>query len=132
MNIPPYEIIKKYCYENKKDERVFNYAYCIYKDTILSSYKDLKENISGDMKKALLTNKNIELFVNKAEYKLKKDNEKVIEPYKKEFSRKNFKMSVYSSILGNFIYSMLLLLIFWVAGSQILSWLQSLVSTVSR
>lgn len=139
MRKPPYELIKAYCHSEEKAIRVRNYTYCIYKEKFLSSLEKHKEEnmtLTKDaietIRQTLLTEDSIQHYVIVAESIIQNENETIIEPYKKTFNWPAFGYSTMSSVLGGFIYSVLLLVLFWVAGSQILSWLQSLVSTVDK
>ena len=121
-----FKSITDYCIRTGKGLNIRDHAYCIFMSVLQSALDkhhasngaDAKPKEIASMESTLLTADAIEGYVARAEAK--------VASYEKAFHAKQFWFSVMASILGALLYSLLLLLIFWVARDQIDAWLQQL------
>lgn len=132
--IEDFQQISDYCTRAGKSLHVRNHAFCLFVSALDNALKEhadrtgspAKPKEAADKHDALLTEDSILGFVTRAEHLVEKAASEIREPYKATIDSKQFWMSVWSSVLASFIYSIILLIVFWVAKDQIISWLQSL------
>ena len=121
----PYQIIEKYCQDNKKNNCIRDLAYSIY----MQQYEDLAKDptlTSEAIQRILLTDNSIQSHIRSADEALADQIELEIKRVKKEIGTKSFWLSVLTGVIGNVAYSLLLVLIFYLAKDQIGAWLISL------
>jgi hypothetical protein len=127
----PFEIVTDHCREQQKNACVRDLAYSIYRQ----QYESLTKDIDSDPKsieavqKTLLSPGNLVAHVRSAEDMLQKQFEEDLKPIRAKAAKDSFWISVISGIVGNILYSLLLIVIFIVAKDQLASWLSSLVQT---
>ena len=121
----PYETIDAYCKQNKKNNCVRDLAYSIYmqQSDLLSQDPSLTP---AAIQTILLTDANLLAHVRSAEDALSAQVENEVKRIRKELGTKSFGMSIVSGVVGNIVYSLLLVVIFILAKDQISTWLSSL------
>jgi len=121
----PYETIDGYCKKNKKNNCIRDLAYSIYTQQadLLSQEPTLS---SAAIQTMLLTDASLLAHVRSAEDALSAQVENELKQIRKELGTKSFGMSVLSGVVGNVVYSLLLVIIFVLAKDQISTWLSSL------
>lgn len=121
----PYETIDAYCKQNKKNNCVRDLAYSIYtqQSDLLSQDPLLTPAAIQTM---LLTDASLLAHVRSAEDALSAQVENEIKRIRKELGTKSFGMSIVSGVVGNIVYSLLLVVIFILAKDQISTWLSSI------
>lgn len=121
----PYETIDGYCKQNKKNNCIRDLAYSIYtqQTDLLSQDPTLTPAAIQTM---LLTDASLLAHVRSAEDALSAQVENELKQIRKELGTKSFGMSVLSGVVGNVVYSLLLVIIFVLAKDQISTWLSSL------
>ena len=124
----PYETIDTYCKHNKKNNCVRDLAYSIYtqQSDLLSQDPTLTPAAIQTM---LLTDASLLAHIRSAEDALSAQIENEIKRIRKELGIKSFGMSIVSGVVGNIVYSLLLVIIFILAKDQIATWLASLSTT---
>ncbi|MBE7495162.1 MAG: hypothetical protein HS117_09465 [Verrucomicrobiaceae bacterium] len=131
--IEEFQLISDYCTRAGKSLEVRNHAFCLFVsalDNALKEHADRtgnqpKPKEAADKHDALLTEDSVLGFVTRAEHLVEKAASEIREPYKDSIGSKQFWMSVWAGVLASLIYSIIILIVFWVAREQIASWLQS-------
>lgn len=125
----PFEIIADYCQQQRKNTCVRDLAYSIYRQQFESLTKDsASDQTSIDaIQKTLLSAGNLVAHVRSAEESLRQQFEEELEPLRAKSTRDSFWFAVMSGVIGNIIYSLLLIILFVIAKDQLSSWLTSLV-----
>ncbi|MEZ9083934.1 hypothetical protein [Vibrio harveyi] len=124
----PFTVITDYCNAQDKSSVVRDLAYSIYRQ----QYESLTNDSQGDensiiaIKKTLLSEGNLVAHVRSAEDLLKRQFKSELEPLQAKATKDSFWLSVGSSIVGNILYSLLLIILFVIAKDQLGTWLQSL------
>lgn len=124
-----FEKITEFCNTRNKDIIVRNHAYCIYMNVLqkaLANHDNLTPLRTETARLALLTDEAIEGYVSRADALVDSSTQAIIAPYENQHSTREFWRGVASSVLGSFIFTVLLVFIFWLAREQIRGWLQSL------
>lgn len=85
------------------------------------------ENQKKDMLNFLLTDATLHSYADSAQSYYKRYTETIESEYAKKVGKSSFLKSLGASILANFLYSIILILVFWVAKDQIATWLSQLV-----
>lgn len=126
--IEAFDLITKYCEKHNKGVMIRNHAVCIYLSA-LKEVSDTTENQTlskiGVIKATLLKEQSIAGYISRAESILDEYNQALIEPYKAN-DKGVFWVSVASSVVGSFLFSVIILLIFWLGKEQVKTWLQGL------
>lgn len=124
----PYEAIDSYCKQNKKNNCIRDLAYSVYTQQrdLLSQDPTLTPAAIQTM---LLTDASLLAHVRSAEDALSAQVENEVKRIRKELGTKSFGMSIVSGVVGNIVYSLLLVIIFVLAKDQISTWLSSLASS---
>ncbi len=127
------QTVQEYCQQRSKSSVVTSLAYSIYQQQLEEL---VTENTNGNaaptdaeistMKTTLLSQNSLSAHVRFAEEMLSTEVDKAITPHINKEGSKTFWTSVGGSIVANFIYSILMILLFVVAQDQIGSWLSSL------
>jgi len=126
-----YEAITAYCSSHGKHLAVRNHADCLYLETLreaLSSQERNTPSVVENTESALLTEQAIQGYVARAESFTDGVINAALEPMLREKRHASFWDGVASSILGSFLFSILLLIVFWVGKDQIESWLRAITS----
>jgi len=127
----PFETISDYCARQRKNECVRDLAYSIYRQQFESLTKD--KNPTADAatisatETTLLSPGSLLAHVRSAEETLRKQFEDELKPIRQHATKDSFWFAVLTGIVGNIIYSILLIVLFVVAKDQLSSWLSSLV-----
>lgn len=123
----PYEKIDSFCKQNKKNNCIRDLAYSIYtqQSDLLSKDPSLTPTV---IQTILLTDASLLAHVRSAEDSLSSQVESEITRIRRELGAKSFGMSVLAGVTGNIVYSLLLVVIFFVAKDQISTWLSTLSS----
>jgi len=87
---------------------------------------DPKPKEIADKRTALLTPDAIEGYISRAEATIDAAADELRKTYEKAFKLKQFWTSVLASVLAAFIYSLILIVVFWLGRNQIYTWLQQL------
>lgn len=132
--IEPYKKVSEFCDRAGLSFQIRNHAFCLFVATLEKALRDHEaKNRSParpkevtDKQDALLTEDCIKGYVSRAEAIVDTAAIELRAPYEKAFNAKQFWISVGASVLAGFLYSLLLILIFWIAHDQITSWLTSL------
>lgn len=122
-----YEKITKYCKDNEKNFAIRNHAYCIYLESLkeaLNSQDDPNDNINS-ISTALLTDSAIQGYVSRAERFTQKIIDSSVEPILNANKRNDFLNNIVTGVVGNFVFSILLVVIFWLGKDQVASWLSA-------
>jgi hypothetical protein len=128
-------LITEYCEKNRHDRAVRNNSFCIYYSRFLSAKLEFENNCGREpsedeikvIRQSLLTDESISGYVDTADIILRETNEKLMKQYKNNISEfRTFFISTSASTLGGFVYSLLLIAIFYVAKDQIKNWLLTL------
>lgn len=124
----PYEAIDSYCKQNKKNNCIRDLAYSVYtqQSDLLSQDRTLTPAAIQTM---LLTEASLLAHVRSAEDALSAQVENEVKRIRKELGTKSFGVSIISGVVGNIVYSLLLVIIFVLAKDQIATWLSSLASS---
>ncbi|TDK53837.1 hypothetical protein [Pseudomonas moraviensis] len=120
----PFEIIEQYCTRNRKSTCTRDLAYSVY----CLQYETLAKDPTltpAAINTILLSDTSVIAHVRSAEDTLSKHVEDELKRLKKELGAKSFGMSIVSGVVGNLVYSLLLVLVFVLAKDQIASWLSS-------
>lgn len=125
----PFEIIADHCQQQQKNACVRDLAYSIYRQQFESLTKDsgTDQKSIDATEKTLLSPGSLVAHVRSAEELLRKQFEDDLKPIKSRDKRDSFWFSVITGIVGNIIYSLLLIVLFIVAKDQLALWLSSLV-----
>lgn len=127
--IESFEKITSYCDKRGKDIMVRNHAYCIYMTLLNDAIREIpntqKARIDASSE-ALLTKHAIEGYISRAESIIHDSNQSLISPYINSSSTNSFWVNVLSSVVGAFLYSILLIVFFYLGKDQISTWLQYL------
>ncbi|MCP4135113.1 MAG: hypothetical protein GY754_29355 [bacterium] len=131
MNKDPFEIVTEYCRSIKKGSSIRNTAFCLYYKKYLSAVKKHTAEKGGELsvaeieniKNTLLTAEAVEHDIFLAESVFKESAAQLEVSFKKKYKRGNFHLSLWASVLGTFIYSVLLLVVFKLAEEQVKAWL---------
>lgn len=127
--IDAFDKITEFCNARTKDVVVRNHAFCIYVNVLqkaLANHENPTRQKTETTRTALLTDEAIEGYVSRAESLVDNMTQAIIEPYEKQRSIRDFWRGVASSVVGSFIFTVLLILVFWLAREQIRGWLESL------
>ena len=127
--IDAFDKITEFCNARTKDVVIRNHAFCIYVNVLqkaLANHNNPTRQKTETTCVALLTDEAIEGYVSRAESLVDDMTQAIIEPYEKQRVIRYFWRGVASSVLGSFIFTLLLVLVFWLAREQIHGWLQSL------
>ncbi|MEV8190547.1 MULTISPECIES: hypothetical protein [Bacteria] len=135
MSQSTFDAISKYCIDNDKDFPVRNQAFAIYAQKLKDAIQNHIDKNNGRITPAqestihsmMESEAEIRGYVLAAEQIIADLKESAIKPYKSGFSWKDFWVSVGASVLGAFLYSVLLLVLFIVAEEQIKSWVAPMV-----
>ncbi|MER0336177.1 hypothetical protein ABRZ81_23485 [Vibrio vulnificus] len=124
----PFVVITEHCNKQDKNNVVRDLAYSIYRQQYESLTKDNPSdtNSIGAINKTLLSEGNLVAHVRSAEDLLKRQFKSELEPLQAKATKDSFWLSVASSIVGNVLYSLLLIIVFVIAKDQLGTWLQSL------
>lgn len=127
--INPFEVIAEYCRQQQKNTCVRDLAYSIYRQQFESLTKDgtTDQTAIDAIQKTLLSTGNLVAHVRSAEETLRKQFEEELKPIRAKSTKDSFWFAVMTGIVGNIIYSLLLIILFVVAKDQLSSWLSSLV-----
>ncbi|MDO3383010.1 hypothetical protein [Gilvimarinus algae] len=134
MSSSAFDAISKFCLDNDKDFPVRNQAFAIYAQKLKEAIENHKQK-NGRITPAqestihnmMESESEIRGYVVAAERIISDIKETAIEPYKSSFNWKDYWISVSSSVLGAFFYSVLLVIMFVVAEEQIKSWVAPMV-----
>lgn len=125
-----FEIITEYCQTHEKNSCIRDLAFSIYQQQYESLINETNDKNSNDaIRKTLLSNGNLLAHVRTAEDMLIKQFEADLKPIQARAAKDVFWMSVVSGIVGNILYSLLLIIVFVIAKDQISSWLSSLATS---
>jgi len=125
----PFDVISDYCNAQDKNTVIRDLAYSIYRQ----QFESLSKDANGDqtsisaIQKTLLSQGNLVAHVRTAEDMLNRQFQSELKPIHSKAAKVSFWMSVGSGIVGNILYSLLLILIFVVAKDQLSSWLSTLI-----
>lgn len=124
----PYETIEQHCTKHKINPCIRDLAFSVY----CQQYETLAKDPSltpANINTILLSAASVNAHVRAAEDTLTKHVESELKSLKKELGTKSFGWSILSGIVGNVLYSLLLIVIFILAKDQIGTWLSSLSQT---
>ena len=129
-----YEKFVEVCNRHHIKSFIREYAFGIYIQKVNIAIKEEQSsndgNLSSEQKKnifnALVNEQFILDYAKEAETNYHKQRELDFRPYFKENSGGSFWKSVFASVVGGFFYSVLLVIIFYIAQDQIGTWLQQL------
>lgn len=129
----PFQVISEYCEEQEKNDCVRDLAYSIYRQ----QYESLTQGQNVDAaaiaatERTLLSPGSLLAHVRSAEEVLRKQFDDELKPFKARATRESFWFAVFTGIVGNIIYSLLLIILFVVAKDQLSGWLSSLLENRS-
>lgn len=127
----PFDAIAEYCVKNNKSDCVRDLAYSVYRQQFESLTVDktppLDEAAVQATEKTLLAPGSLIAHTRAAEEILKKQFEGEARQLQSKMKRDSFWFAVLTGVVGNIIYSLLLIVLFIVAKDQLSSWLSSLV-----
>lgn len=131
-NPTPFDVITDYCVKLKKNDCVRDLAFSIFRQ----QFESLTQNKTppadaatiAATEQTLLSSGSLLAHVRSAEEILRKQFEDDLKPIKAHATKDSFWFAVLTGIVGNIIYSLLLIILFIVAKDQLSSWLSSLVS----
>lgn len=119
--------ISDFCERHNKDIGVRNHTMCIYILAIKDATQVAEEKNTpielGVLKEALLTEEAIKGYVSRAEKLVEKYDKALLEPYISR-NNNNFWLNVWSSIVGSFLFSLIIVLVFYFGSEQLSTWLQ--------
>ncbi|MGY2142201.1 hypothetical protein ACW9I5_05905 [Pseudomonas azotoformans] len=124
----PYETIEQHCTKNKINSCTRDLAFSVYCQQYETLAKDPTLTATA-INTILLSSASVNAHVRAAEDALSKHVESELKNLKKELATKSFGWSILSGIVGNVLYSLLLILIFILAKDQIGTWLSSISKT---
>jgi hypothetical protein len=135
MSFSAFEAISKYCLDKDIDFPVRNQAYAIYttkhKDAIESYKKSNGNNISpketNAIEKTLISPSSMDEYINSAAQIITDIKQTAIAPYKNKFKWGEFGVSVGASVLGAFLFLLLLIVLVYAAEEQVKSLVAPLV-----
>jgi len=124
----PFQILDDYCHENEKTQCVRDLAFSIYRQQFEDLTKDKAndQNAVNQVQEVLLSQGNLVAHVRSAEEQLEKQFTDELNRIKKRTAKESFWMNMLSGIVGNVIYSLLLIILFIIAKDQLSTWLSSL------
>jgi predicted PurR-regulated permease PerM len=126
--IESFDQITDYCERNNKSISIRNHAVCIYL-SVLKEANNIPQNQTPARieasKATLLTEQSIAGYVSRAESILDEYNQALIGPYK-DRPNSSFASNVLSSVIGSFVFSLIIVAAFYLGKEQVQSWLQSL------
>lgn len=120
----PYEIIETYCTNSGKNNCTRDLAYSIYCQQYETLALDPSLTPAG-INTMLLSNASIIAHVRSADDALAKHVEDELKRIRKELGNRSFGLSIVSGVVGNLVYSLLLVVIFVLAKDQVATWLAS-------
>lgn len=127
----PFEIIEEYCVSQRKNDCVRDLAYSIYRQQFELLIKDKNPTTDAATiaatEQTLLSQGSLRAHIRAAEEVLRKQFEDELKPIKEHAAKDSFLFAVFTGIVGNIIYSLLLIILFIVAKDQLSSWLSSLI-----
>jgi hypothetical protein len=125
----PFNIITSYCVKNNKPFATRNHAYCIFVQALEDAVQQMgvdtpraRENASA----ALLTETNIQNFMGRAELFSDEVLRDTIRTINKRRQLREYWFAIITGVLANIVFSVFLLLMFWIGRDQITQWLSSL------
>ncbi len=129
MSLSAFEVISNYCIESNIDFPIRNQAYAIYtqkhKETIENHKKSNANNITPKERKtietALVSDSSIGEYIASAIQIISDIKQTAIAPYKNKFKWGEFWISVGASVVGAFLFLLLLIVLIYVAEEQIKS-----------
>ena len=127
----PFEVIADHCVRNNKSDCVRDLAFSVYRQQFESL--TLNKNPPLDVaavqatEQTLLAPGSLIAHTRAAEEILRKQFEGEAQQIQTKMKRDSFWFAVSTGIVGNIIYSLLLIVLFIVAKDQLSSWLSSLV-----
>lgn len=129
MSSSPFDIISKHCIDNDIDFPIRNQAYAIYtqklKDVIenhkLSNGGKITPKDEQTIQNMLISDIAITEYVTSAEQIISDIKQSAIDPYRNKFNWREFWVSVGSSVLGAFLFSVLLVSLVFIAEEQVKS-----------
>lgn len=127
----PFEVIAEYCVKNNKTDCVRDLAYSVYRQQFESLVADKTPPLDAAAvqatEKTLLAPGSLVAHTRAAEEILKKQFEGDAEKLHSKMRRESFWFAVFTGVVGNIIYSLLLIVLFVVAKDQLSSWMSSLI-----
>ncbi|WME84443.1 hypothetical protein [Stenotrophomonas maltophilia] len=124
----PFEKIAGHCEKSAKSIVVRDLAFSVY----CQQYETLSKDVSltpDAINKILLSEPNLISHIRTAEEAISAEVERNEAKIRREIALKGFGMSIVSGVVGNIAYSVLLLLVFFLARDQISSWLSSVAAS---
>ncbi|MBD7923171.1 hypothetical protein [Xanthomonas bonasiae] len=126
----PFEIIAEHCARNNKSDCVRDLAFSIYRQQFESLTLDRNPPLDAAAlvatEQTLLAPGSLIAHTRSAEEILKKQFDTEAGQLRSRMKRDSFWFAVGSGIVGNIIYSLLLIILFIVAKDQLSSWLSNL------
>lgn len=127
----PFEVIADHCVRNHKSDCVRDLAFSVYRQQFESLTFNKTPALDAAAVQAteqtLLSPGSLIAHTRAAEEILRKQFEGEAQQIQSKMKRDSFWFSVGTGIVGNIIYSLLLIILFVVAKDQLSSWLSSLV-----
>lgn len=120
-----YQTLTSYCKMQGKSLSIRNHAFCSYVEAYSEAIARNPDN-ADVTSAALLTAQAMEGYITRAEIFESELIEKAIKPIINKQSSESFIRSVMSSTIGSFVFSLLLVIVFFLAKDQIKSWLIAL------
>lgn len=124
-----YKKITKYCHNHGVGLVLRNHAVCFYLQSYEQAVDGLVNTTPRNMQMAsaaLLTDQAIEGYVTRAREFHGAVVEEVVESLQRPDWWSSFRVGVASSVTGSFVFSLLLVLGFWLGRDQLLSWISAL------
>jgi len=123
-----FEVISDYCQEHQKSACIRDLSFSIYRQQFESLIRDSETDPKTieATHRTLLSSGSLAGHVRSAEELLRKQFEDDLKPLRRQQQRDSFWFAVITGIVGNIIYSLLLITLFIVAKDQLTSWLSSL------
>lgn len=125
----PFQTISEYCATQKKNNCVRDLAYSTYRQQFEALTDDPATDAAtrAATEKTLLAPGSLLAHVRSAEEILRRQFEDDLKPIRAQAAKDSFWFAVVTGIVGNIIYSLLLIVLFIVAKDQLSTWLSSLV-----
>ena len=133
--IDSFKTVSEYCTRSGKDIQVRNHAYCLFVTAFQRALEEHRKANNGaeakpkeitDKKAALLTPDSIEGYISRAEALVDAASEDIRKTYEKAYKKQQFLSSVFASVLAAFIYSIIIVVVYWIGRDQINTWLHQL------
>ena len=126
-----YNAITEYCENNDKHVVIRNHAFCLYLETLNEALNNLDKRtpqVLENVSSALITRHAIQGYVSRAESFTDNITKATIEPLLKSRRSQDFWYGVASSVTGSFLFTLLLVIFFWLGKDQIRGWLNAIAS----